>query len=343
MLQSRQSTPSRRADPSSRCADAPRRPARRASDRSTRPACCRASRRCTRAPRVDARGSSLGAARRARRASRARANGSRVVERPARLSRLEHRAEERERDVARERRRRARRTCFVAARASCQKRAQLDLANVDANAAQRRDRPAQLLERVVAAADGEQVELERLAVARCAGAARRSVASRRHRGASRRRAVSRSGRPRAARADSPAGPVRRRAFRIRRAPRCDDSLAVDRQRDRATHADIVERRLVNVEDEARREENRIVDDAHRRIAPSQRRPSSGEMPATSSSPLARPANFVVGSSTTRDDQPGDARRSAECRWKMLVASERPASTRRDVRRTRTARCPPARS
>ena len=83
-----------------------------------------------------------------------------VVQRPARLPRLEHRAEKCEADVARNagdehverlvRRARLR-----------EKRAQLHLSNVDANAARAEIGLHELLERVVAAADGEEIELER--------------------------------------------------------------------------------------------------------------------------------------------------------------------------------------
>src|SRR5262252_8252896 len=86
----------------------------------------------------------------------------RVVERPAALSCLEHRRHERECDVAGdscdEHVERLRRGARVV-----QEGPQLDLSDVDTNAAQREIGLYQLLERVVPRSDRQQVELERAA------------------------------------------------------------------------------------------------------------------------------------------------------------------------------------
>ncbi len=92
------------------------------------------------------------------------------------------------------------------------------------------------------------------------------------------------------------GPVGRRAEAGERD--AHDAGAVDRGAHGVPDARVVERRARHVEDEARR-----------RSSPDTRSPRAsgraatsgaivGEMPATSRSPLTRPANLVVGSSTT---------------------------------------------
>src|SRR6185312_7063216 len=135
-----------------------------------------------------------------------------------------------------------------------EKRAELGLADGDVNAARGEVSLNQLLERVVAAADGEQTHSERLsaAAARAVGTAppsggveqrvgERRVARRRQR--ERERTF---GRHRAGGGATIAGEGG-----------IDDAPAVDRRRDRSTDPRVVERGLMNVEYQSSGKENRI--------------------------------------------------------------------------------------
>src|SRR6478609_7520822 len=88
-----------------------------------------------------------------------------VVQRSATLAALEHRRQKRERNVARHPR--DERVELLVGRARFgEKRAKLHLADVDLDAACREIRLDELLERVVAATDGQKVELEWASAAR---------------------------------------------------------------------------------------------------------------------------------------------------------------------------------
>src|SRR5262245_49892183 len=83
----------------------------------------------------------------------------RVIERTACLSRIEHRADERQGDVARHAGDQNVELLRRGARFG-EKRAQLHLPDVSPNAARREIGLNELLQRVVTTADGEEIELE---------------------------------------------------------------------------------------------------------------------------------------------------------------------------------------
>ena len=269
-------------------------PGRRANGRSTRPA----SRARQLTLDIVPRGRTVCVTRRryarARAASRGGRVKARVVERATREARIEHGGEIAERQVPRHAGD-ERVEAFVGRARLREKRAHLPLPDLEANAERGEVRLNELFRRVVRAADGEQLERER-----DAGAPSDAVAAAHPACGVEQRSGVRGvlARPLRQREGVIGRNGARRGRRVAGEGRIDDALAIDRERDRAADARVIERRPLRVEHDAIRDENRIIHDAQRRIRRREAAPSMARCRPCRAPGSQDPANFVDASSTT---------------------------------------------
>ena len=217
-----------------------------------------------------------------------------------------------------------------------EERCHLALANLHARAHAREVGLNELFGRVVRAADGEELESERMAIALAhsvcaatpAGGVEQRVGDCRVLAEHRSRAVRVRGGNRL---------TRRLAVAVNSDR--DDALAIDRERERAAHASVVEGWARDVEDDPVRLQHRVVDHAQQRIAGDERGHRGGDSGEIELA-TGEPREFRCGLVDDRDDHAPKPGRSAHGRPGSHRCARAPSAVLQRAGRSGKGRCQP---